>query len=154
MPLLPALTDAATRDALIARFEALRPDAPRQWGKMNVTQMLWHVAEAYRAALGDVNAGDQSNWFMRNVVRRIAFHTPMAWPKNGPTLPRFDAVRQQASIDPAFPKLQADVITLVRRFASWHGEGHPHPAFGPLTQDEWQHWGWRHADHHLRQFAS
>ncbi|MBL8980809.1 MAG: DUF1569 domain-containing protein [Gemmatimonadetes bacterium] len=154
MPLLPALTDAATRDALIARFEALRPDAPRQWGKMNVTQMLWHVAEAYRAALGDVNAGDQSNWFMRNVVRRIAFYAPMAWPKNGPTLPRFNAVRQQASIDPDFPRLQAELITLVRRFSSWQGEGHPHPAFGPLTQDEWQHWGWRHADHHLRQFAS
>lgn len=154
MPLLPALTDAATRDALIARFEALRPDAPRQWGKMNVTQMLWHVAEAYRAALGDVNAGDHSNWLMRSVVRRIAFHTPMRWPKNGPTLPRFDALRQQVSSDPAFAERQAEVIALVRRFASWQGEGRPHPAFGPLTQDEWQHWGWRHADHHLRQFAS
>lgn len=154
MPLLPALTDPATCDALIARLEALRPDASRQWGKMNVAQMLWHVAEAYRAALGDVPARDQSNWFMRNLVRRFAFHAPFPWPKNGPTLPQFNAVRQRPAVDAEFDRLKVEVVALVRRFASWQGEGRPHPAFGPLTQDEWQHWGWRHTDHHLRQFAS
>jgi Protein of unknown function (DUF1569) len=155
MPLSPALTEPTTRDALVARILALRADAPRQWGKMNITQMLWHVAEAYRAALGDVAVRDQSNWFFRRVIRPFAFYAPFPWPKNGPTLPHFDAVRRQPPAgDPEFERLKADVVSLVQRFATWNGEGRPHPAFGPLTQSEWQHWGWRHADHHLRQFAS
>jgi len=28
-----------------------------------------------------------------------------------------------------------------------------HPFFGALTPDEWMIWGYRHTDHHLRQFA-
>ena len=154
MPLSPALTDAATRDALVSRVQELRPEAPRQWGKMNVSQMLWHVAEAYRAALGDITVRDQSNWFFRHVIRPFTFYAPFPWPKNGPTLPTFDAVRRQPAVDPEFERLKTDVITLIQRFAAWNGEGRPHPAFGPLTQGEWQHWGWRPTAHHLRQFAS
>jgi hypothetical protein len=28
-----------------------------------------------------------------------------------------------------------------------------HPMFGRLTTNEWNVWGFRHADHHLRQFG-
>ena len=28
-----------------------------------------------------------------------------------------------------------------------------HPFFGALTREEWMIWGYRHTDHHLRQFA-
>lgn len=154
VPLSPTLTDPATRDALVSRVRALSAGAPRQWGKMNISQMLWHVAEAYRAALGDIAVRDQSNWFFRKVIRPFAFYAPFAWPRNGPTLPHFDAVRRQPAVDPEFEHLKTDVVDLIGRFATWNGEGRPHAAFGPLTQAEWQHWGWRHTDHHLRQFAS
>lgn len=154
MALTPTLADPTTRDSLIARVQALRPDAQRQWGRMNITQMLWHVSEAYRAALGDINAGDRSNWFFRRVVRPFAFYAPFPWPKNGPTLPSFDAVRRAPVDDVAFGRRVEELVVLIRRFAEWQGEGKPHPAFGPLTQAEWQHWGWRHPDHHLRQFGS
>lgn len=154
MPLTPTLTDTATRDALMARVLALRPDARRQWGRMDVSQMLWHVTEAFRAALGDIAVPDGSNWFLRNVIRPFAFHAPFPWPKNGPTLPRFDAVKQAPVVDADFRAQCQAVADLIHRFAAWQGEGKPHPAFGPLTQDEWQHWGWRHTDHHLRQFGS
>jgi Protein of unknown function (DUF1569). len=29
----------------------------------------------------------------------------------------------------------------------------PHYLFGPLTEAQWARWGWRHMDHHLRQFG-
>jgi hypothetical protein len=154
MALNPTLLDPATCDALVARVEALRPDAPRQWGRMTVHQMLWHVNEAFRAALGDIAVRDQSNWFYRNLVRPFAFRAPFPWPKNAPTLPRFDATRQQPAVDGEFDRLRGDLVALVRRFAAWQGEGQRHPAFGPLSQAEWQHWGWRHTDHHLRQFGA
>jgi len=42
------LHDPAVRDAIRARVEALRPDAPRKFGKMSIDQMLWHVNQALR----------------------------------------------------------------------------------------------------------
>jgi len=32
-------------------------------------------------------------------------------------------------------------------------EGAAHPLFGRLTTAEWGRWGYRHMDHHLRQFG-
>src|SRR5688572_11573421 len=40
---------AATRK----RVESLRVDSRRQWGKMTVDQMLWHVNVSMREAVGD-----------------------------------------------------------------------------------------------------
>ena len=44
-------------------------------------------------------------------------------------------------------------IQLLRRFASPDARCVAHPIFGPLTRDEWMVWGYRHVDHHLRQFG-
>jgi len=41
----------------------------------------------------------------------------------------------------------------VRAFPSYAGPFAPHPAFGPMTRREWMTWGYRHADHHFRQFG-
>jgi len=154
MALEPTLLNTATRQALIVRVRALSPDAQRHWGKMDVTQMVWHVSEALRAALGDIEAPNRSNWFFRRVIRPVAFYAPFPWPKNGPTLPEFDAVRVAPRVDAAHHAQLEALVTLVERCASTPMEGRPHVAFGPLTHAEWQHWGWRHTDHHLRQFGS
>jgi hypothetical protein len=121
---------------------------------MNVSQMLWHLSEAFRAALGDIPAPDRSNWFFHRVIRPFAFYAPFPWPKNGPTMPQFDAVRVAPRIDAAHNAQLEVLVTLIERCASTAMDGKRHPVFGPLSQAEWQHWGWRHTDHHLRQFGS
>jgi hypothetical protein len=45
------------------------------------------------------------------------------------------------------------VVALLRRFAAPEVRYATHPFFGPLTREEWMIWGYRHIDHHLRQFA-
>ena len=45
----------------------------------------------------------------------------------------------------------AELLKMVDSFEA--KAGHPHPIFGPLTAEEWNVWGFRHADHHLRQFG-
>jgi len=47
------LHDPAVRASIEARLDSLRPDAPRQWGKMTADQMLWHVNEFLAASLGE-----------------------------------------------------------------------------------------------------
>jgi hypothetical protein len=41
----------------------------------------------------------------------------------------------------------------MRRFVAPGSKLGAHPSLGPLTRDEWMVWGFRHTDHHLRQFA-
>jgi hypothetical protein len=52
-----------------------------------------------------------------------------------------------------FDQDRARAIGLLRRFAADDARHATHLFFGPLTRDEWMIWGYRHTDHHLRQFA-
>ena len=42
---------------------------------------------------------------------------------------------------------------LTRRFVQPDTRCGPHQVFGELTRNEWMIWGYRHLDHHLRQFG-
>jgi hypothetical protein len=52
-----------------------------------------------------------------------------------------------------FDRDREQTIALLRRFAAPDARYAQHPIFGPMTRDEWMIWGYRHTDHHLRQFA-
>jgi hypothetical protein len=52
-----------------------------------------------------------------------------------------------------FEQDRARAVGLLRRFVAEDARYATHPFFGPLTRDEWMIWGYRHTDHHLRQFA-
>lgn len=154
MPLTPLLSDPTARDALLARVASLSPEAPRQWGKMTVHHMVWHLTECNNFALGKLDLPDRSNWFSRSIMRWIALHTKMPWPKGG--VPTADKVNAERNPPPATPleistKQLSESITSL---AAAQVGGRSHPAFGVMTQDEWQHWAWRHADHHLKQFGA
>ena len=42
----------------------------------------------------------------------------------------------------------------MERFAVQRSSPFPrHPLFGRMTNGEWGRWGYRHVDHHLRQFG-
>src|SRR5581483_5386272 len=47
------LYDTADREAILRRLSALQPASARQWGKMNVGQMLAHCAIALEVPCGD-----------------------------------------------------------------------------------------------------
>src|SRR3954467_9068028 len=51
MPTL--LHDPPVHASIRARIQSLRADTPRQWGKMSIDQMLWHVNVSMREAVGE-----------------------------------------------------------------------------------------------------
>ena len=62
----------------------------------------------------------------------------------------------QARRDAPSPEFERDREALEQLIASFpvpRSRYAPHPMFGQLTRDEWMVWGYRHADHHLRQFG-
>jgi len=145
------LYDAASVKAIIDRIEGLSPTASGRWGKMKVSQMLAHCAEAIDMARG-------TKIMPRVFIGRII----------GPLLKT--KVLNEEPIKPNMPTHKEMTITDDRNFTSeqqrlinniklFHQSGrtgiakHIHPFFGMMTTEEWGRSAWKHLDHHLKQFG-
>lgn len=145
----PAVLDELTR-----RVRSVQLDSPRQWGKMNVQQMLSHLARSMEWVL--ISGGDeQPAWDGRpsRLIKFIAFRVPLPWPRGIPN------PNDPASVDVSAEELESlrlRVIEALEGMSRWEASdvAPSHPAFGPLTTWEWRRWAFKHADHHLKQFGA
>jgi hypothetical protein len=85
-------------------------------------------------------------------MKLVALQLPLRWPHGVRT--RADVDQEQRGTPPAeFATDMAALVSACERFANGDGARGPHFLFGPLTEMEWGCWGYRHMDHHLRQFG-
>src|SRR5262245_39001574 len=142
-------------DELIARLESLRPDSSRQWGTLTAGEMVCHLADSFHAVLGErPSVTSAETRLSRTLVKYIALHTSLPWPKGVPTRPEVNP-HKLGTRPGRFETDRAEVVQLVRRFAEPDPAvgRHRHPTFGALSRWEWERWGYIHVDHHLRQFG-
>lgn len=143
------LHDPVIRHRLEARLKALRPDAPRKWGKMTSDQMLWHMNQFLTFALDGGSFKPPRSLIPRPVFRFILLNMP--WPKGAPTHPTALAKAQHD-----FEAERARCLALIDRFVSrsidrpWPVD----PVFGPVTGKFTSRLQAKHLDHHLRQFSA
>jgi hypothetical protein len=150
---MDTLFDASARDGILRRIDALRPDAPRGWGKMDAAQMLSHCALGMEAATGD--AVLHSNFAAKLIgpLFKGLMLGPKPFSKNSPTHPLL--VLDKTPCD--FAKEKTRLVAVVRKF---HDAGpasaakYKHAFVQKLTGDEWGVLQWKHLDHHLRQFGA
>lgn len=147
------LADTAQRVAIVARLQRLAPDSPRQWGRMTSHQAVCHLSDAFRSMMGAKPITSISTPFSRTVIKWVALKTPMKWPQGVPTRPEVD--QMIGGTKPVeFTRDRLELEVLIEQFAAKHGnELQAHPMFGRMTTADWQRWGWRHMNHHLRQFG-
>jgi hypothetical protein len=135
------------------RIAALTPVAKPVWGRMSVAGMVCHLTDSFHAVLGERPATYPSTALERSLIRLLALSTPLPWPKGVATVAEVDQERGgtppedfAADVD----RLRAALHLFLRRLPH---ESLSHPIFGTLTRSEWGRWGYRHVDHHLRQFG-
>ena len=148
------LADEGCRAAMLARVKAVRPDSDRRWGRMTAHQMVCHLADCNRVALGEVVVIASPSRLPRGIVKWVSLYTPLPWPKGLPTNPELD--QDVAGTRPgAFARDVAALEVTVGRLTSRAGRGDwpPHPDFGEMSEGDWLRWAYRHMDHHLRQFG-
>jgi hypothetical protein len=145
---MPTLFVERDRDAMVRRLRTLTPQHQRRWGKMTVHQMLCHVSDQMRVALGDLPTRTYGGALTGQLVRFVGIHTPLPWPKGRiPTAPEMLTAKPVT--------WDADVRAcedLIARF----GRERPravHPRFGQLTPREWGILGAKHLHHHFTQFG-
>jgi Protein of unknown function (DUF1569) len=140
---------------LLDRLKRVRPDAERRWGRMSAHQMVCHLADNFRMALGVKPVRETSGLLQRSLVKWFALYAPLQWPPGRlRTSPEVD--QEHGGTRPAdFEADLAEAEALLKRVVT--GEGglrrQRHPVFGPMSDGDWLRWGYLHTDHHLRQFG-
>ncbi len=149
---MKTLDDPSIRAALRERIQHLDPRAPAKWGRMNAPQMVCHLNDSFRVGMGEKHASPASSLLQRTLLRFVALHTSVKWPPGVPTRPEIEQGR--GGTPPAeWIADRTELLRLVNAFAA-HPNYSAHPVFGPLSRREWLTWGYRHVDHHLRQFGA
>lgn len=139
---------------LVERLRALDAGAESHWGRMTVTRMLRHLADGYRMGLREHPAEPIPTVLPKILRRWIGLWTPFRWPRGLPAPPSLkpgDPDESLADFESERDALMA-VMTRFSRAPSDH-DWPAHPSLGGMSRREWMRWGWRHADHHLRQFG-
>lgn len=143
------LHDPETGASIRRRIESLTATSPRQWGRMTIDQMLWHVNVSMREAVGDyqpqVKALPVPKWLMRWAIIN------MPWGRGAKTRPDMHAA---STYD--FAAQKAECLALVDRILARPLDA-PWPesvSMGPMSGKHWSQLTAKHLDHHLRQFGA
>jgi hypothetical protein len=147
------LESKSDRESIAGRISALTSSDQRLWGKMSAHQMVCHVCDSYKLALGERSVSMATGFLQRTLIKFIALRAPMKWPHGTATRPEVEqGVGGTAPVE--FEKDRGELLFLIDRFCSSAIDPRiHHPFFGPMTRREWMRWGYLHADHHLRQFG-
>jgi hypothetical protein len=150
---MKTLLNARDRSEVLERLTHVRCEAERRWGTMSAHQMICHLSDALRAALGEKYISPANSLFMRRILKPLALWVPVPWPHGFKTRAEMD--QQLGGTPPAtFAADVEDLRVLFERFCTEEGEFAPHAMFGQLSRAERMRHAYLHFDHHLRQFGA
>ena len=145
------LFEQETVDDVISRIDKLQPTSQRQWGKMDVAQMMAHCSITMDIASGSLNLPRLFIGRLIGPFARSIYINEKPFSKNGPTGKELVVAAPRD-----FTREREQLKLKIRQFSEG-GEvrctRHPHPFFGPLTPRAWSRGMYKHLDHHLRQFG-
>lgn len=152
---MKTLAASENKREILERLHSIGPASHRRWGKMTVTEMICHCADAFKVAIGEKHARPVSNWFTRTGMKWIALRGPFQWPHGVSTVPECEAGvggTSPAEFESDLSELREALERFTRQPRDY--ELQAHPIFGQLSEHEWMRWGYLHMDHHLRQFGA
>jgi Protein of unknown function (DUF1569) len=132
------------------RVQRLGPECERRWGTMSAQQMVCHLTESLKMALGELRVDAKRLPIRYPPLKQLVVYVA-PFPKNAPTAPELMITATPLP----WGDDVATLLTLVDRFTARAAstEWPEHPAFGRLSRRAWGVLVYRHMDHHLRQFG-
>ena len=152
---MKTLGNEADKELLLNRLRQTAPNSQRRWGKMTPHQMICHLNDSFKTAIGERSvSGDKSNLLTRTVVRWIALYAPLKWPHGVPTMAENDQERGGTPPEDFNRDMHA-LLMMIQRVSSPQRDfqWRRHPLFAEMSERDWMRWGYLHVDHHLRQFG-
>jgi len=142
-----------TRQSLPHFIARLEPSSQRRWGKLTPHRMLTHLKLVLELSIGEREAEEMSNPFLRNTVVQWLVVKILPWPH--------DKIKAPSSLTPAaqndFQTERENLKEALERFVD-RAEAEPelqtlNPGLGKITLSFWESVHGRHLTHHLTQFG-
>lgn len=148
------LADRGCQADILRRLRTVRLDSSPRWGRMSAHQMICHLADACRMAIGTKPVRGATGRVLPPLVKWIALYSPLRWRAGILTSPEIDQ-----ECDGTKPLDFAEDLTALEQLLeamATRADGFEwaiHPVFGRMSHAEWLRWAYLHTDHHLRQFG-
>ena len=138
---------------MLRRFEQINENSERQWGKMNVNEMVCHITDQLRMALGEIDYRDKSSFVSRTIIKFLAVYVIQAPKEKVQTLYELDPMK--GGTQPT--QLEQDKTVFVEKLQMLCDRApdeplHAHGTFGKMSRRQWGILIYKHLDHHFRQF--
>jgi hypothetical protein len=146
------LFEKEAADEVLARIDHLQAASQRQWGKMDVAQMMAHCSAALDMAAGRINPPRILIGRLLGPLVKPIYTNEKPFSHNNPTDKQLVVADQRD-----FAREREQLKLKIRQFHEGGEAGctrHPHPFFGPLSPQAWSRGIYKHMDHHLRQFGA
>jgi hypothetical protein len=150
------LLENTTHSKIIQRINSLNENSKRNWGKMNVDQMLCHCADQIRLALGEKAGTEEAPWVNEHIVLPVALLLPRIprWKYKAPA----DMSQDEGGRGTKPISSENDRRLLIETIHRYYNSPEnfkpkPHPAYGRLNRKQWGRFMYLHLDYHLRQFS-
>lgn len=137
---------------ITSRIDNLSVNSTSKWGKMNVTQMLRHCQKPIKLAFGEEKV-KSPNFFMRLLIRfmKPTLYNDKQWKQGLPTAKEF-VIKNTEEFEVEKSKLK-DLVERMHQSESHFKPSKRHPIFGDMKYWMWGQSGYKHLDHHLKQFG-
>jgi hypothetical protein len=141
--------DASTE--ILSRLETLQPGAKPLWGKMSVSQMMAHCIVPIKVSLGEAKIKRNFMGLLFGKMGKKMVLKDEPFKKGLPTDPSF-IIKDEPDFNSKKQELKTSIDKLLTTDKNAMAS-RSHPFFGKMTVDEWGVLGYKHLDHHLRQFG-
>lgn len=150
---MKTITNNDDKIAIVKRIRNLTPESKALWGKMNASQMICHVSDQIKMAVGIRQVKFIGNLFLTTIGKWAVF-AGMPAPKG--KIDTLKELKQGAggTTPGNFEDDRNELIKLINEFESLYPVGKKimHGAFGSLNFKQWGKLTYTHLDYHLRQF--
>jgi hypothetical protein len=132
------------------RVTRLKSDATPGWGKFTAPQMVCHVTDGLKMAMGEIAVPSRKMPIRFFPLKQLIIYV-LPFPKGAPTANELLERRAAAWGD----EIAEFTRTLDRFAASGDRQAWPdHPAFGAMSKRTLGVLVYRHLDHHFKQFGA
>jgi Protein of unknown function (DUF1569) len=149
---MPTILDPTIAGELARRIDRLGPGSPALWGMMNVHQMVCHLQDAFRVALGDIPTSLRPGLLSTRLARWMIISVLPIPRGKAPTSREFKTTVPAVWAED-IAKLKELMERFIRRGSDPRAHWNVHPTFGHLSTDEYGRLVAKHMDHHLSQFG-
>jgi hypothetical protein len=146
---MKTIFDKTTREELINRINTLNENSTRQWGTMNIYQMLKHSTLYEEMLIGKkkFKRSFLGRLFGKMALKQlIGDESPIK--RNLPTIPEIVIKEEKGDITAE----KHHWIALIQEHANTSGTEFMHAFCGKITKEQSGYLAYKAADHHLRQF--